>query len=146
MKSIFSTFAFMLLLVSIGNTSSNPWDLEKLRIDQIVELKNIQFEMDESILTSDSEQALLDFAAFLKENKSVKIELRGHTNSIPPHEYCDKLSENRANAVRLFLVNEGISANRINAKGYGKRMPISSNSSKEGRASNQRVDVKFLAL
>lgn len=146
MKTLFSSFVILCFSIIAVQASSNPWDIEKLSIDQIIELADIQFEMDEAKLNLDSEKSLLEFATFLKDNDSVKIELRGHTNNVPPHEYCDKLSENRAHAVKTYLVNNGIAANRITANGYGKRLPIASNDTSKGRESNQRVEVKILSL
>ena len=70
----------------------------------------------------------------------------GHTNGIPPHDYCDKLSTARAEAVAKYLIQKGIEDERIQFKGYGKRKPIASNNSEEGRKRNQRVEIKIISM
>ena len=125
---------------------SNPWVLEKLYVGKIVELKDIDFEMDVAALNEGSKESLGALGDFLKKHKSVKIEIRGHTNAIPSDDYCDKLSTERAQVVRQHLLSMGINPESIKATGIGKREPIASNYTAEGRKTNQRVDVKILAL
>ena len=132
--------------LSIHAIENNPWILEDLQVDQIIELKGIKFDMDQSQLNEDSKKSLLALANFLNENESVQIELRGHTNSIPPHDYCDKLSKSRSLSVKEYLVSSGVNPNNINAVGYGKRNPKYSNSDSQSRKLNQRVEVKILSL
>jgi len=128
------------------DNTSNPWVLEDLYVGQIIELEEIEFEVDASDLNEVSKQSLSSLVDFLKANKSVKIEVRGHTNSIPSHEYCDKLSNDRAQSVRQYLISIGINPKNIEAKGMGKREPRYSNHTSFERKLNQRVDVKILAL
>ena len=113
---------------------------EKLRID------NIYFKADSSAVEDKSLDALEDIFIFLDENKDLIIEIGGHTNGIPPHEYCDKLSEERAKSVAEYLTRRGIDEERVKYKGYGKREPIATNDTNEGRKKNQRVELKILAV
>ena len=83
---------------------------------------------------------------FLKINPKIYIEIGGHTNSQPSHEFCDRLSTNRAKAVRDYILSKGIDEERISYKGYGKRQPIAPNSTKEGRLLNQRVEIKIISI
>jgi hypothetical protein len=69
--------------------------------------------------------------------------LGGHTDSIGTEESNTKLSQDRVNSVKNYLLNKGIAANRISAVGYGESRPVASNSSDEGRALNRRVEVKI---
>ena len=98
------------------------------------------------IRDSASFDVLEEVYEFMAENVNVFIEIGGHTNNIPPHEYCDKLSSSRAKTVASFLHSKGIEPSRISYKGYGKRSPIASNDSKSGRRKNQRVEIKILRL
>ena len=82
----------------------------------------------------------------LVRNPNVIIEVGGHTNNIPDHDYCDKLSRARAKAVADYLVKKGISTSRIKYRGYGKRKPMTTNETKAGRTKNQRVEIKILSL
>lgn len=134
------------LSILITENNSNPWILEDIQVGQIIELSELEFDMDQSVLNEKSKKHLLSLANFLNENKDVQIELRGHTNSMPPHDYCDKLSENRSLAVKEYLVSLGVNTNNITAKGYGKRIAKYSNSNSRSRKLNQRVEVKILSL
>jgi outer membrane protein OmpA-like peptidoglycan-associated protein len=67
--------------------------------------------------------------------------VEGHTDSVGTDEYNMKLSENRANAVRAFLVGEGIDPSGITAKGFGKTLPVADNSTAAGRQQNRRVEM-----
>ena len=125
---------------------SNPWVLKNISLGQTIELKEVKFEMDESDLNENSKKSLRSLADFLILNKSIKIEIGGHTSSMPPHEYCDNLSNNRAQSVRQYLISIGISPKNIVATGYGKRKSKYSNLSSTGRKLNQRVEVTILSL
>jgi outer membrane protein OmpA-like peptidoglycan-associated protein len=83
---------------------------------------------------------------FLQENGGIVIEVGGHTNNIPPDAFCDKLSTARAKSVADYLTAKGIDPNRVFFKGYGKRKPIVSNDTPEGRKQNQRVEIKILQM
>ena len=80
------------------------------------------------------------FIRFLKENKSLKIQIQGHTDDIGESERNQVLSQNRADAVRKHLIDKGIKQNRITAKGYGESMPKFSNSNASNRAKNRRTE------
>ena len=83
---------------------------------------------------------------FLRANQNVIIEIGGHTNTIPPHSYCDALSEKRARNVANYLYDKGIRENRLTFKGYGKREPITDDKSRVGKKKNQRVEVKIMSI
>ena len=74
------------------------------------------------------------------------IEIGGHTNGRPTHEFCDSLSEARAKSVAQFLYNKNIPYNQVEYKGYGKRQPVASDRYAEGRQRNQRVEIKILSI
>lgn len=146
MKSLLFTLALICFSISQAKSTSNPWELDKLSIDQVIEMPEIQFEMDEATLTESSLDALVELKNFLLTNDAVVIELQGHTNNVPSSDYCDALSTKRAEAVKMYLETEGVNPNQLIAKGYGKRNPISSNLTPEGRSTNQRVAAKIVTL
>ena len=106
----------------------------------IIEMKNIEFEANSSILEDTSFAELDKVVKFLVANPLVSIEVRGHTNGLCGDDYCNSLSLKRAMAVVDYFVSKGISRDRLNSKGLGKTMPIADNKTQQGRMRNQRVE------
>jgi outer membrane protein OmpA-like peptidoglycan-associated protein len=121
-------------------------DRSKMRKDQTIEIKNLYFKSDVTSINSKSYEVLNEIFDFLVVNDDITIEIGGHTNNLPSHDYCDKLSEERAKEVAVYLVEKGINGDRIFYRGYGKRKSIASNLSVEGRKKNQRVEIKILSI
>jgi outer membrane protein OmpA-like peptidoglycan-associated protein len=71
----------------------------------------------------------------------LKLDVEGHTDSVGGDDYNMKLSEQRAGAVRDYLVSEGLSQDGITAKGFGKTLPVADNSTAAGRQRNRRVEL-----
>ncbi len=109
-----------------------------------VVLKNIFFDVNKFELKAESNSELQKLKAFLKSNTTIRIEVSGHTDSTGDPKLNQILSENRAKAVYSFLIKEGISAERLTYKGYGKSKPIASNDNEEGRAQNRRTEFTIL--
>ncbi len=121
-------------------------DVAKVQVGQILRINKLSFAADSSYISETSYEALDEVYDFLNENPTIYIEIAGHTNGVPPHEYCDNLSTSRANNVAKYLLTKGIEATRVKAKGYGKRKPIASNDTNSGRKKNQRVEIKILEI
>lgn len=115
-----------------------------LRSGVTIKLEKIYFQPDSTRMEETSRPTLDELFEFLQENTGIVIEVGGHTNGIPSHEFCDKLSTERAKNVAQYLVEKGLPANRITYKGYGKRNPVANNATPEGRAKNQRVEIKIV--
>ena len=79
-------------------------------------------------------------STLLKTNSHLALEIGVHTNSLPPDDFCDKLSTKRAKSVVYYLNRSGISIDRMSYRGYGKRKPIGDNNTKDGQRKNQRVE------
>ena len=113
--------------------------------DAIVRMNNVFFDFDKSILKEESYPELNRVAEFMAKNPNVKILVSGHTDSIGTDSYNYKLSENRADAVMKYLVQNGVGNGRLEAKGFGKSKPIVSNDDEQdGRELNRRVEFKIL--
>jgi outer membrane protein OmpA-like peptidoglycan-associated protein len=111
---------------------------------QVIKLENLYFAENSSLISNESYSSLDELFNYLQANQKVQIEIGGHTNGVPSDKFCDSLSTVRAQEVYTYLVKKGINSSRLTYKGYGKRNPVSDNKTKEGRAKNQRVEIKFL--
>lgn len=120
----------------------------KVYVGQKIRLDHLYFKADSVNLMSDSYEVLDELAAYLKEYPKTVIEIGGHTNTVPPEDYCIHLSTQRAKSVQEYLISQGVPANRLQYKGYGKSDPIIAYDkyNKEARLKNQRVEIKILAL
>jgi OOP family OmpA-OmpF porin len=104
-------------------------------------LEGVNFDNDSATLRPDSIATLDAAAATLKEWGEVKIEVAGHTDSVDTDAYNLKLSQRRADTVRAYLIEKGIAADRLFAKGYGEANPVADNRTPEGRFKNRRVEL-----
>ncbi len=121
-------------------------DINTLTLGQTIRVDKLFFEADSATIESASYGVLEEIFEFLSANDKVIIEIGGHTNSLPEDSYCDRLSTSRAKNVAEYLYSKGIPETRISYKGYGKRQPIASNQTVEGRRKNQRVEIKIISM
>jgi outer membrane protein OmpA-like peptidoglycan-associated protein len=117
-----------------------------LESGQTIRMKLLNFDPDSSALKPDALPMLDELYDFMTENKTVAIEIAGHTNNLPSDAFADQLSTARAKAVADYLFAKGVASNRVVYKGYGKKLPLVPNTSLEGRRTNQRVEIKILRL
>lgn len=128
---------------NVFEAGSDP-AIEKLSVGDILELGHVYFKADDYRLDTASYRTLDALAAFMKRHASLKIEVGGHTNLRPGDRFAAELSANRARSVMLYLTRNGIAADRVTCKGYGKSRPRVDAISKEADRANQRVEVKVL--
>lgn len=121
-------------------------DVSTLSLGQTIRVDKLYFESDSATIQPVSYAVLEEIYDFLKNNDKVIIEIGGHTNSLPEDEYCDRLSTARAKNIALYLYERGIPESQISYRGYGKRQPIATNQTVEGRRRNQRVEIKIVSL
>jgi peptidoglycan-associated lipoprotein len=101
---------------------------------------SVKFPVDSSKLSPEAQQRLTDFAEKLKsDNRNVYLEIQGHTDSKGKDPVNQRLGEERAEAVRLFMNQHGVPLNRMSTISYGKNDPVADNKTREGRAQNRRV-------
>lgn len=108
------------------------------------QLVSINFDSNSSTLRSDAYILLAQNALVLISNPDMKVEIGGYTDGIGASDANTKLSQQRADAVKKYLVAKGISASRLSVKAYGTSNPISDNDSESGRALNRRVELKIV--
>jgi outer membrane protein OmpA-like peptidoglycan-associated protein/Tol biopolymer transport system component len=116
----------------------------QLKNDETIELKNIFFDYDDYSLRRESEPELDRISRFLAQNKELKLQIEGHTDNNGTQEYNQKLSEQRAKAIKEYLVKKGISANRLKAIGYGDSRPAYANVGEQEMSKNRRVEIRII--
>ncbi|MCC7503864.1 MAG: OmpA family protein [Saprospiraceae bacterium] len=119
-------------------------EIETLRAGSILELGHVYFKADDYRLDTASYRTLAALAKFMKRHTSLKIEIGGHTNLRPDDRFAAELSANRARSVMRYLTDNGVAADRVTYKGYGKSQPRVNAITKEADRTNQRVEVKVL--
>jgi len=116
--------------------------------EQILKLnayaKTILFNSGKATFQQQTFPVLQSIVAILKEYPSSKFSIEGHTDSDGKDAMNQKLSEDRAAAVKNYLVENGIASDRLSSTGYGESKPIDSNKTKKGKANNRRVEVKLV--
>lgn len=119
-------------------------EIDKLQIGSILELGHVRFKADDYHLDSSSYRTLAALAAFMKCHPGLKIEVGGHTNLRPSDRFANELSTNRARAVMQYLTDNGVTADRLSFKGYGKTQPRVNTVSEAADKVNQRVEAKVV--
>ena len=107
-------------------------------------LKSIYFDSDKIDLRRESIEELQRLIKFLNFMPTLKIELSGHTDNIGTAEHNKELSKKRAKSVMDYLIENGISANRLTFEGYGFDQPIATNLTEEGKQKNRRTEIKII--
>lgn len=118
--------------------------LDPLQAGSSYTLENIYFALDSYALDSLSITELRELVSFLQENPALGIEIAGHTDDQGSSAYNYQLSLRRAQAVYTFLVQAGISAQRLRYLGYGETQPRFSNTNETQRARNRRIEMRIL--
>jgi outer membrane protein OmpA-like peptidoglycan-associated protein len=117
----------------------------KLTEKDIQILEKVFFETGSGVILDKSFGLLDEIATTLKANPQIrKVEIQGHTDDRGQDAANLKLSQTRADSVVKYLVDKGVAAERLQAKGYGETTPIDNNKTSAGRANNRRVDFKIL--
>ena len=119
-------------------------DLDILFADSAFATHAVYFENNKAELQAESYVFLNELTQWLKSKPALKIEISGHTDNVGKPQANIKLSQARADAVRNYLVAEGIDGARLTAKGYGAAKPMEPNTTEEGRGFNRRVELKKL--
>jgi outer membrane protein OmpA-like peptidoglycan-associated protein/tetratricopeptide (TPR) repeat protein len=114
-------------------------EMKPIELNKSYRINDIYFPFNSYDLTLESKVILDQLLDFLNENNTISIQVQGHTDNIGNDAGNLVLSEKRAQSVYNYLIQQGISENRLTFRGYGKSMPIAGNDSEEGRARNRRT-------
>jgi outer membrane protein OmpA-like peptidoglycan-associated protein len=129
-----------------------PVELNPLKVGQKIVVRNIFFKSGQSQVLPDSKPELDKIVTLLNKYPQLVLEISGHTDASGPDEMNQKLSEQRAIAVRDYLVAQGVDKSRLQTKGYGESQPIAINynkngtPNKQGMALNRRFEFKVLCI
>jgi outer membrane protein OmpA-like peptidoglycan-associated protein len=107
----------------------------------IVNMSDVLFDTGKYTLKPTTQISLAKVAGILEAYPGLKVQVEGYTDSVGSDDYNQKLSENRAAAVKDFLVSQGVQPNSITSAGFGKSDPVADNTSASGRAQNRRVNM-----
>ncbi|MGE5616298.1 MAG: OmpA family protein [Bacillota bacterium] len=108
----------------------------------VVKVYGVNFDFDKATLRPDSEPVLKQVLSLFETDPKLAAEIGGHTDNVGKPDYNRKLSAERADAVRAWLVAHGVGAGRLTSRGYGDSSPVVPNDSDENRARNRRVELK----
>ena len=153
--SIFGSARYQITAQSEGYSSKtvivDPKDVSSLHRDiiltpkgQTVILNNLIFAQGKAAIDPKSYPELDEVAQMMKESQKVVIQLEGHTDNVGSAGANMKLSEERVEAVKKYLVVQGISKNRIKTKAFGGTQPLRNEMTSEARAKNRRVEMRIL--
>lgn len=107
----------------------------------IVNMSDVLFDFGKYTLRPGTREKLARVSGIILAHPGLRIEVEGHTDSVGSDEFNQKLSEQRANAVREYLVGSGVASNNVTAKGLGESQPVASNDNNAGRQQNRRVEL-----
>lgn len=111
----------------------------------VIILEGVLFGFDSAELSPTAKVILDQQVMILEENPGLVVQVAGHTDSVGPDAYNQRLSERRANAVAQYMVEQrGMDPSRLSAVGYGESQPIDTNDTEEGRARNRRVELTVI--
>ena len=128
----------LVLLPPAVVAASRP-TVEKITLDT-----DTYFDFDKAELKPDGERKLDVIASRLKAMKLEAMVAVGHADAIGPAEYNENLSQRRAESVKMFFESRGFPADRIHIDGKGESQPVASNTTRDGRAKNRRVEVEVV--
>jgi len=140
--------AFNNMEVSGSDTStyrSLDVPVEKAEVGKPYAIENIRFKSNSAELLTQSRVILETFAAYLRNNPTVRVSIEGHTDNIGDPQANLTLSTERAYSVLAYLQDHGVHGKRLAFKGWGDKKPIASNQTAEGRAKNRRTEFVMLS-
>ena len=119
-------------------------DIFGCEINDVIRLPGVNFVTGSDRILAGTESILGSAAETLKMHRDLEIEVAGHTDSVGQGDSNYSLSERRAKTARDYLVDLGVDADRLTARGYGESQPVADNETAEGRADNRRVELRIV--
>jgi OOP family OmpA-OmpF porin len=127
-----------------AESGESGFNINEIKADSLIVLKNIVFEFNKSELLPQSYNEINKLYQLMVSNPGIRVKLEGHTDNIGGYDFNLQLSIKRVESVTSFLIFKGINPNRIEYAGYSYSLPLVSNETDEGRAINRRVAFKII--
>ena len=138
----FLVLFFSLVSVFIGFSQQGVTLEVQVKLNEYA--KTISFETGKALIKNESISVMGDIVEILNEYPTVKFTVEGHTDKVGSAKTNQRISEERANSVRDFLIDKGITSDRLTAIGYGEDKPIATNNTRSGRNQNNRMEINVL--
>lgn len=127
------------------NLVNKDVELKNIKVGSKIALRNVFFATGKADVTPESYPELDRLVQLMKDVPGLKVEVSGHTDNQGSEQLNTKLSQDRADAVRAYIVSKGIAGGRLTAKGYGPSKPVASNDTAQGRQENRRTELEITA-
>ena len=154
-------YLYIIQLKTIGDTTTygkieidplgpNEFYKEPFSLDMVYEpakaytFHHLEFDIAKATVKKESYKELYQLVEFMQRKTAAKIEITGHTDNVGNDDDNKRLSQQRADAVKNYLIQKGIIANRITTQGLGSLQPIADNSTEAGRQKNRRTELKIM--
>ncbi|MFN5319037.1 MAG: OmpA family protein [Bacteroidia bacterium] len=125
---------------TLGKPMKMDLKVENVEVGKPYRINNIYFGTNSAVINQETLTIITEFTEYLKENKSIKIGIQGHTDNVGNAASNLALSENRAKTIYHLLILNGIDASRLSFKGFGASKPVASNLTEKGKALNRRTE------
>lgn len=137
-----------LLVKPVTDTTFNiKVPLDKEEVNKVFVIENIYYDLNKDFIRADAAEELDKLVDFLKDNPAIKIELSSHTDVRATDKYNQDLSQRRANSAVKYLIENGVEATRITAKGYGESsLLVKDAQTEEEHQKNRRTEIKILEI
>ncbi len=129
-----------------SDTAGMDFELLSVRPGELLRLHKIYFAQGDYHIQDSSIQELSEIALLLNQYPEMKIQLEGHTDRLGGRKANLELSENRVEAIKRYLMDQGIHHKRIKTRAFGESRPISTENTDESRKLNRRVEVRILSI
>jgi len=144
-KAFSDTMQYANLPIPVAKDTLLSFEFQlKYDLPKTYTLDNVYFDTGKSTLRADSYKELNELAEFLIQKKNMVIEIAGHTDNVGAKDANLKLSADRANAVRNYLIKKDVKAENVQAKGYGDMQPVATNDTDAGKQKNRRTEVRII--
>jgi len=116
----------------------------RVKLPETYTLNNVVFDVNKATLTSESYKELNKLSTFMRAQKTMVIEIAGYTDNVGTEDANLKLSQERADAIKNYLLKHGVNMARMVTKGYGSAGPVADNTTPEGRQQNRRTEIHII--